>query len=376
MNLDPVDELLQAPTFALAQQTPAFLRAAEACLTVLRARFPRYATFLDKTHPTAGNGLHSWAQVGGLPSLFLPVLKSYQFPLPSELAIATRLTSSGTTGRPSETPLDAESWRWRVQAMRGSYLSLNLFPGDLDVLAFLMDPSTTRVAGSLVIDAVLRQIRQVHSVTYLARMGTTGPEFRPEDAARTLLQAALRGPVLLVGYPALIAATMRALMQLGQARVPLPVGSGICTGGGWKSFLPGVAIDQHEFRAQAAAFFGLPPTSIRDMFGLSECPAVFVQCEQEHYHVPVWAWARAIDPENRQEVAPGEIGLLELTVPLTTSYPLLKILTTDKVTIHEDCSCGRAAPYMAPRGRVNGRTVRNVRHENRPSRAMKLQESR
>jgi hypothetical protein len=79
---------------------------------------------------------------------------------------------------------------------------------------------------------------------------------------------------------------------------------------------------------------------------------VFVQCEQGRYHVPAFARARAIDPETGRDVPAGEVGLLELTVPLTTSYPLLKILTTDKATLQTDCPCGRAGSFLTPRGRA------------------------
>ena len=96
----------------------------------------------------------------------------------------------------------------------------------------------------------------------------------------------------------------------------------------------------------------LPPSGVRDMFGLSESPAVFVQCEQGSYHVPAFARARAVDPETGREVPAGDVGLLELTVPLTTSYPLLKILTTDKVVLRAGCSCGRPGPHLTPRGRA------------------------
>ena len=90
-----------------------------------------------------------------------------------------------------------------------------------------------------------------------------------------------------------------------------------------------------------------------DMFGLSECPAVFVQCEKGKYHVPGWCWAQAADPESGREIPLGQEGLLRLTVPLTTSYPLLRILTTDRVVMQRGCSCGRAARFLQPRGRVS-----------------------
>lgn len=48
----------------------------------------------------------------------------------------------------------------------------------------------------------------------------------------------------------------------------------------------------------------------------------------------------------------GNEGLLQLTVPLTTSYPLLRILTTDRVALGRGCSCGRTTAFLVPRGRV------------------------
>jgi hypothetical protein len=54
----------------------------------------------------------------------------------------------------------------------------------------------------------------------------------------------------------------------------------------------------------------------------------------------------------RFDVPAGEVGLLELTVPLTTSYPLLKVLTTNKASLRTGCSCGRPGSYLTPHGRA------------------------
>jgi phenylacetate-coenzyme A ligase PaaK-like adenylate-forming protein len=353
MSTDPLDELLDCPAFAEEGPAP-LLRAAGACLDTLRARFPRYAEYLDHRAGREFRGpFASLTDLDRLPALFLPVLKSYQFPVPDDLPIVHRLSSSGTTGRPSLTPLDAPSWDRRVRAMQRSYEGLGLLEGPATALAFLMDPGTTRMAGSVVIDAVLRAAPQVAAVHYLARMGPAGPQFEPQQAGTALGQAAQAGPVVLVGYPALIAAAVQGLARAGQTTLPLPPGSRILTGGGWKSFLPGVSLDQDEFRRQACGFFRLPPEAVRDMFGLSECPAVFVQCERGRYHVPACCWAQTIDPESGREVPLGEEGLLQLTVPLTTSYPLLRILTTDRAALGQDCRCGRPARFLTPRGRVS-----------------------
>jgi phenylacetate-coenzyme A ligase PaaK-like adenylate-forming protein len=352
VNTDPIDRLLDQPAFAAERPGRDFILAVNACLEALRSRFPRYDAFLRRTHSPHVTPLSTLAQVHALPAVLLTALKSYQFPLPADMDVTVRLTSSGTTGQPSVIPQDAVSWRRRVQAMQASYRALDLFPGKVQALAFLMDPSTTRMAGSLVIDAVLRLTPEVESVTYLARMSPTGPDFPLLAAVTALLEAVRQGPVLMVGYPALMSAMIQGLQRSGKTSFPLPEGSRFLTGGGWKSFLPGVTLDQEAFRLQVAEFFHAPPQAIRDMYGLSECPAVFVQCDHGRYHAPAWAWAQAVDPEDGNEVPLDEVGLLQLTVPLTTSYPLLKILTTDKVSIHQGCGCGRGAVSLRPRGRV------------------------
>jgi phenylacetate-coenzyme A ligase PaaK-like adenylate-forming protein len=288
-----------------------------------------------------------------LPAVFLPVLKSYPFARTPGVDIVRTLTSSGTTGKPSVTPLDAGSWYARVRAMRESYAALGLLDRDATALCFLVDPTTTQMAGSVVIDAVLRSVPQVKSVHYLAKMTPAGPQFAAAEAPALVADALARGPVVLVGYPALIAATMQALAKAGRASLALPPGSRILTGGGWKSFLPGLTLDRESFRAQATAFFDIPPSDIRDMYGLSECPAVFVECEQGRFHVPAWCRAEAIDPETNRGVPAGEDGLLQLTCPLTLSYPLVKITTTDRASIGRGCACGREVPFIVPKGRVS-----------------------
>ena len=339
-----LDRLLKQPAFAPAPED-LFQLTVSGCVSKLRNSFPRYAEFLESRRFDGS--------LATLPAIFLPVLKTYPFAMPLHTEIVRTLTSSGTTGKPSATPLDEDSWSYRVRAMRESYSALGLLDRDATALCFLMDPTTTQMAGSVVIDAVLQSVPQVQAIHYLAKMTPTGPAFAAEQAPALFAEAMTRGSVVLVGYPALIAATMQALAKMGRTSLALPPGSRILTGGGWKSFLPGLTLDRETFRAQAAAFFGVPPTDIRDMYGLSECPAVFVECDHGHFHGPAWCRAGAINPETNRAVPYGEDGLLQLTCPLTLSYPLVKILTTDRISMGRGCACGRGAPFVVPRGRVS-----------------------
>ena len=351
MGADPLSQLLAEPAFG-AGPGEMFDVAATHAVRRLRLVFPKYDAFLSARGLHFDDAFNSLADLDRLPSIFLPVLKTYPFEVPQGVGIVRTLTSSGTTGAPSVTPLDEASWNYRVKAMRESYNAMGLLDHDGTALCFLMDPTTTRMAGSVVIDAVLRSVPQVKAVHYLAKMTPTGPQFAAEQAPALFATAVAAGPVVLVGYPALIGATMQALAKLGRASLPLPRGSRILTGGGWKSFLPGLTLDRDTFRAQAAAYFGVPPHDIRDMYGLSECPAVFVECERGRFHTPAWCRAEAIDPETDRAVADGDDGLLQLTCPLTLSYPLVKITTTDRVSMGRGCACGRPARFLVPKGRV------------------------
>ncbi|MBI2805474.1 MAG: hypothetical protein HYX68_10900 [Planctomycetes bacterium] len=350
---DPIDTLLTADVFSARMPGDSFTQSCGYCLNILEQRFPVYREFLRSRGVGDFPPQPSLADVQGLPAIFLPELKTCEFAVPKDVPIVMRLTSSGTTGKPSVTPLDEPSMRRRVQAMLASYRAAGIVSGSVEALAFLIDPSQTQMAGSVVIDAALRATPEVRSVRYLVQQKASGVDFALKEAVAAIQEAGTRGPVLLVGYPALMAAAMHGLASAGIKRLPLPAGSKILTGGGWKSFLPGVSLERDDFQKQMADFFGLAQDAIRDMFGLSECPAVFVQCSHGHYHVPAFTWAQAIDPETGAAVPDGELGLLQLTTPLTTSYPLLKILTTDKATLMHGCPCGVPAPYLVPRGRAS-----------------------
>jgi hypothetical protein len=101
MSADPLDELLDGPAFAEETPSERFVAAASSCLEILQRRFPRYAEFLgNRTGRNFHRPFSGLDDLDQLPAIFLPVLKSYQFPMPPDLPLAQTLTSSGTTGQP------------------------------------------------------------------------------------------------------------------------------------------------------------------------------------------------------------------------------------------------------------------------------------
>src|SRR5262249_57406449 len=98
---DLLDRFLCIPVFAVAPDGLSREAVGE-CLQRVWLRFPRYFEFVARTRRVAG-------APEGPPAVFLPVLKRYPFDLPRGFAVVRALTSSGTTGRPSVTPLHQHS---------------------------------------------------------------------------------------------------------------------------------------------------------------------------------------------------------------------------------------------------------------------------
>src|ERR1019366_6722629 len=171
---DPIDALLAADVFTTETPGELFFQACGYCLNVLEQRFPTYRAFLRERGVGAFPKQPSLADVQALPAIFLPVLKTCAFAEPDNVPMVVRLTSSGTTGKPSVTPLDEPSMRRRVQAMLASYRTAGIISGSIEALAFLIDPSQTQMAGSVVIDAALRATPEVRSVRYLVQQKASG----------------------------------------------------------------------------------------------------------------------------------------------------------------------------------------------------------
>jgi len=335
-------QLMRREAFASPSSDELFQSALHACLEVLKERYPDYESFLTRK----GLGF------GFPPAVFLPVLKRIRLDPPSDLTVVEVITSSGTHGKPSAIPLDGFSLEMRIAAIQQVYEGMGVIAGFCHAYCFMLDPQDSKMAGSVVIAKVLRSYGQIAHVSFVAKVNKNSLAIN-HDKIRDLISDVRRGiPVLLLGYPAMIWAVMSALQLEGLTTLPLPAGSFVLTGGGWKSFLPGLLLEQQAFREALSAFFALEPAQIRDMFGLSESPVVFLACERGAYHAPAFSRIRAYDPMAQQAVSDGQSGLLEITSPLSCSYPLISVLSTDKIVHGSHCPCGLPGSYFLPRGRL------------------------
>jgi hypothetical protein len=198
---------------------------------------------------------------------------------------------------------------------------------------------------------------------------------QPRSMAQTLslLQEAERKgtPTLLFGSLVQLHALSQELRRRGYgngqghgARMSLPHGSLIGTGGGLKQLYP---CSPSEIREAVQAVLGLPdgqPAPIRDVMGMAEANWAAPQCEAGNYHLPPWLYAVALDDDDEILGGPDVVGLLAFFDPLGGGrlFPSF-FKTTDQVRLVNGgegydsarcCPCGRDTAYV-----VEG-TIRRV----------------
>jgi len=161
-----------------------------------------------------------------------------------------------------------------------------------------------------------------------------------------------------------LAAAARPLMLLGgltqlhavalAARVDLPAGSRVATGGGTKEAYP---FTPAQIRADLDAAFGGAP--VADVYGMAEADWAAFECPRGNYHVPPWVYAVVTDDADRIVPEPLASGMLAFFDPVAGGDLIPPFFqSADHVTLvnggsrHDPalaCECGYDSAYIAGR---------------------------
>lgn len=136
--------------------------------------------------------------------------------------------------------------------------------------------------------------------------------------------------------------------------IPLDQASLIITMGGWKRYT-GQSIPRADFCATLAEAFELPCQRVRDIYALTECNMVAIECEHQRKHVAPWCHISVRSVHDLSaSVTDGEIGVIAVLDPLNRSYPGF-VLTDDLGSVEQgaSCPCARNGQVLRYHGRVN-----------------------
>ncbi|MEW7864208.1 acyl-protein synthetase [Aeromonas diversa] len=344
-----MNELLSAPVFGLPQADKAALLLGRLnALTVRhRAACAPYDNILSA---------YGWGEAGddeSLPYLAARLFKLARWQSVPDQEVFKVLTSSGTTGAPSEIVLDRET-----AALQSKVLVkiLQEFVGKQRLPMLLVEQPaliqsragfSARGAGAL-------------GLSFLGRDHTyaLNEQMRPNwSAIEGFCEKYAGQPVLLFGFTFMVWQCL--LEPLRERGLTLPLEQGVLFhSGGWKK-LTHLAVDNAAFKGRCRERLGL--SRVHNFYGMVEqVGSVFVECEAGHLHAPVFADLLVRDPLTHAPLPMGQAGLLQVLSAIPQSYPGHSLLTEDmgRLLGRDDCPCGRKGHYFEVLGRQRGAEVR------------------
>ncbi len=289
-----------------------------------------------------------------IPTLGVTAMKYFLvLSLPPDRAFLT-LTSSGTKGQKTQVWFDKESLD-RVQAQLRRLWEQEGLVSDVpaNYLQLVYDPSEAQDLGIAFSVKNEQQFAPVARAYYAIRKDRNGAwEFRQKETIATLREFCAEGrPIRITGITRFIFELFEALDREPEPLPPLPPGSHLLTGGGFKA-AEDRKITKEEFRAMASRLLTLPEEHMRDGYGFAEHSAPYIECRKHRFHIPVYNRIIARDPLTMKALPPGEPGLLEFITPFNAMMPTLALMSTDVGHVDRDaCSCGWKSPTFTLLGR-------------------------
>ncbi len=272
----------------------------------------------------------------------------------------TRATSSGTSGNKSDIGYDVGSL-WRALGMSISigrkHGLISFRPCRYIILGYqarnLLGKSKVREKAVAKTAYAFTMLAPAVSRIYALPFRNGEYTLDLEGIKKALIKYSKgKTPVRLMGFP-FHAYWLLTHMKEEGIKCPLPKGSVIAFGGGWKEYYSQKA-DKETMYELVEEILGIPSDRCWEFFGAVEHPILYTTCKNHHFHVPIHSRVLIRDVDTFEPVPNGTTGLVNLMTPMVKSAPLLSIMTDDLGILHNpsECGCGISTPYLEILGRV------------------------
>lgn len=191
------------------------------------------------------------------------------------------------------------------------------------------------------------------SRTYALRYIDGDYHLNLEEIQKKLMQYSKgKTPVRIIGFP-FHAYWLLSKMKEEGIKCPLPKGSIMSFGGGWKEYYTQKA-DKQTMYELVEEVLAISESQCREFFGAVEHPILYCDCPKHHFHVPIYSRVLIRDVDTFEPLENGKPGLVNLLTPMVTSAPILSVMTDDLGVLYDasTCGCGIDTPYLEILGRV------------------------
>ncbi|MBP0965943.1 MAG: acyl-protein synthetase [Oscillospiraceae bacterium] len=320
---------------------------------------PEYKKILDGCGFSPYN-IRTMEDIQAIPPLPTLFFKRHRLTAIPESHMLIKATSSGTGGRQSFVGFDNAGMLCgldMVLTMGKTHGLFSKMPANYIILGYKPhkgnNTAVTKTAfGSTFFAPALKRV-------YALKYENDGYKADIEGVAKALVKFEKQPfPVRFMGFPSYTYFMLKLLAERG-IRLRLPKGSRLFLGGGWKQFYT-EAVEKTVIYEMAEEYLGIPETAITEFFGAAEHPILYTDCDNHHFHIPIYSRVFIRDPADLSILPTGSVGMVNLVTPMTLGMPLLSVMTDDLGIIHEadECGCGISSPYLEIIGRTGVKGIK------------------
>ncbi len=269
--------------------------------------------------------------------------------------IVITLTSSGTTGQKSQ--MFFNEWTMAASDKTGD-IQMDYYGHITDepvnFMMYSYEPAEGVNTGTLRTRQIMRRYGKENELEYALKYTGEGHEFDLFGCIAALKRFEKQGlPVYILGFPAFLYFTLEKMDAMGMLPLKLNEKSFVCMGGGWKGFAS-KQLSPQEFRDYVGEKLGLPHTCFHETYGAVEHGVGYTDCDEHHFHVPIYDRVIIRDPVTLKKLGYGEKGFVNFVSPLNTGVPVTSLLMGDFGILHEpgSCPCGNPSPWLEIVGRA------------------------
>lgn len=296
-------------------------------------------------------------RIPAIPTLFFKSHTLFSMP---EDEMKIRATSSGTGGMKSRIALDNETYRLGLRMVRKTFLHhgvISPVPANYIVLGY--EPEGKEQTGAAQTAYGTTRFAPALHREYALKPSGDGYAPNMEGIKNALFRYAKSGfPVRFVGFPGYMFFLVKSLHENG-IRLRLSGLSKVLLGGGWKQF-GAHGMTKAKLYGLVEETLGIPEANCREFFSAVEHPVAYCDCQNHHFHVPVYSRVLIRDVDTLRPVGFGKTGLLNLITPLVGSIPLVSVITDDLAVLRDgaECGCGIQAPFFEVLCRAGVREIK------------------
>jgi len=268
------------------------------------------------------------------------------------------ISSSATSGKPSNISIDAETSRRQIYSVFSTlqnFVGNKRFPFvvcDFDHSHnFLEKKLSARSAAS---NGFLNFSNKKYYIFENSK------NFNPNLDELIKFVSENKEGIILFGFTFLIYEKLIKLLKEKKKKINFPKNSYIIHIGGWKA-LEDKKISSKEFKKLSNKYFGINKNNIIDIYGFTEqIGTLYPECQYGYKHVPDFADVICRNPFTYEILPKNKSGVGQFLSIVPHSYPGFSVLTDDiiKIVGEDDCKCGRKGKYFKILGRSKYAEVR------------------